>query len=134
MSDPDFREFKEFWPYYLREHSKRGNRALHFAGTTLVLATAAAALIARRPAWLLGVPLLGYGCAWVGHFFIEHNRPATFKHPLWSLQGDFKMWAMTVAGTLDAELERVSSSNGVHNDNGTARATGYVASDPQTMN
>lgn len=134
MSDPDFREFKEFWPYYLREHSNRTNRALHFAGTTLVLATAAAALIARRPAWLLGAPVLGYGFAWVGHFFIEHNRPATFKHPLWSLQGDFKMWAMTIAGTLDAELDRVSSSNGVHKENGATRAAGYVASDPQTLN
>jgi hypothetical protein len=136
MRDHDFHSFPEFWPYYLREHSKSGTRALHFAGTTLVVATAAAALIARRPSLLLGAPVVGYGLAWIGHFFVEHNRPATFKHPLWSLQGDFKMWAMTIAGTLDAELERVAESNGVHSEGGAGPGVESVeaAPDPQTLN
>lgn len=134
MSDPEFRSFPEFWPYYLREHSKRGTRALHFVGTTLVVATAAAAAIARRPAWLLGAPVVGYGFAWVSHFFIEHNKPASFKHPLWSLQGDFKMWAMTIAGSLDAEIERAAASNGAHHESGASPAAAEAAPDPQTLN
>jgi hypothetical protein len=134
MSDHDLRDFEEFWPYYLREHQKPGTRALHFAGSTLAFATVAAALIARRPAWLLGAPVLGYGLSWIGHFFVEHNRPATWEHPLWSLRGDLKMWAMTVAGTLDAELERVASSNGVQRKNGDGRAAESATPDPQTLN
>ena len=138
-NDAEFRSFEEFWPFYLREHSKKANRALHFAGTTAAMAILAASAVARRPAWLLAAPVVGYGLSWVGHFFIEQNRPATFRYPAWSFRGDLRMWAMTVQGTLDAELERVTSSNGVHaeageNGEGQAPVSYQGAADPGTMN
>jgi hypothetical protein len=128
MKDHDFRSFEEFWPHYLREHSKKGTRTLHFVGTTLAVSTAAAGLLLRRPALLLAAPVLGYGLSWIGHFFVEHNRPATFSHPLWSLQGDFKMWGLIASGAIDAELERVTASNGAH------EGSTYAAPDPTTVN
>ena len=86
------RSFAEFWPYYLQEHSRPATRAWHWLGTTgaLVLLAGAAAF---RQWWLLLAGLAcGYGLAWFSHFVIERNRPATFKHPLWSLLADLKMW------------------------------------------
>lgn len=114
MSQPSFNSFEEFWPFYVREHSNKTNRTLHFVGTTSALALAAAALLTKRPLLLLAGPVVGYGFAWFGHFFVEGNRPASFGHPLWSFRGDFKMWSMIAAGTMDAEVERVQSSNGIH--------------------
>lgn len=96
----DFEDFEEFWPFYLGEHSQPATRALHFAGTTAVVATAATALLTKRPALLALLPVLGYTPAWIAHFFIEHNRPATFKHPFMSLRADFRMWSRMLAGEL----------------------------------
>jgi hypothetical protein len=135
MSDTDFRSFEEFWPYYLREHSKEVTRALHFAGTTTAMVAIAAGVVLRRPALLIAAPVVGYGLSWIGHFFVEKNRPATFKYPLWSFQGDMKMWRMIVSGTLDAEIERITKSNGVHSEDARGHgATTEAALDPQTMN
>ena len=93
-----FDRFAEFYPYYLEEHSNPVCRRLHFAGSLLVLAILAAALISRQWLWLLGMPLAGYGFAWVGHFFFEHNRPATFRHPFYSLLGDWVMFKDMLIG------------------------------------
>ena len=103
----DFRTFEDFWPFYVREHANKQNRQLHFVGTTLALGLAAGGLLTKRRWMLLAAPVAGYGFAWVGHFLVEGNRPATFEHPLWSLRGDFKMWTMMVRGEMDAEVERV---------------------------
>lgn len=98
--------FADFWPYYLREHSRPTTRALHYVGTTLVVALAVYALLTGRWLLLLAIPVAGYFFAWVGHFGIEKNRPATFTYPLWSLGADFKMWWMWLTGRLGAELDR----------------------------
>ncbi|MES2638433.1 MAG: DUF962 domain-containing protein [Myxococcota bacterium] len=95
-----FRDFEEFWPYYLGEHASAFNRWLHFGGTTTVILTAAAAVLTLNPWLLLALPVVGYGPAWVGHFIVERNRPATFQHPLWSLRGDFRMYGMMWRGRL----------------------------------
>lgn len=93
-----FRSFAEFYPYYLGEHANRTCRRLHFAGSLGVLGVVAAAL-ARRDVWLLLLVLpVGYGFAWVGHFFFERNRPATFRHPWYSLLGDWRMFADILRG------------------------------------
>lgn len=86
-----FRSFAEFYPYYLSEHAHPLNRRLHLCGTLLAVLLAAVALGTGRYGLLWGVPLAGYGFAWVGHFRVEHNRPATFKYPFYSLAGDFVM-------------------------------------------
>ena len=102
--------FAEFWPFYLREHSKPLTRALHFAGTSLSLLIAVSAVALRRPILIVPAVICGYAFAWVGHFFVEHNRPATFKYPLWSFRGDFKMWAFALTGRLNGELQRLGIS------------------------
>ncbi|MGB7372542.1 Mpo1-like protein [Pontixanthobacter sp.] len=101
--------FAEFWPFYLREHSLPETRALHYVGSTLVLAIAGVAIWQGVNNgtwwWLIGMPVAGYFFAWVAHFTIEKNRPATFTYPLWSLGADFKMYFMWITGRLDRELE-----------------------------
>jgi hypothetical protein len=103
--EPRFDSFADFWPHYVREHSKKTTRRLHFAGTTAAMACVAAALLGKRR-FLLLAPIVGYGPSWIGHFFIEHNRPATFKHPIWSLKADMIMWSKMIAGTMDAEVDK----------------------------
>jgi hypothetical protein len=105
MAVPRFSSFEEFWPYYLSEHWKPSTRALHFVGTACVGACLLLALFSS-PWWLLAAPLAGYTFAWVGHFFVERNRPATFTYPLWSLRGDFRMFRLMALGRLAPELER----------------------------
>lgn len=100
-----YSSFADFWPFYLGEHSKKGTRALHYIGTTLVVAVAVAALISGNWWWLVVMPLAGYFFAWLAHFTLEHNRPATFTYPAWSLAADFKMWWMWLTGRLGRELD-----------------------------
>jgi hypothetical protein len=110
MSEARFRTFEEFWPFYVREHSKPATRRLHFVGTTVAVTALATGLLTGRK-WLAAIaPVFGYGPAWISHFFIEKNRPATFKYPTWSLQADFKMWSLMVRGAMDAEVERVMAA------------------------
>jgi hypothetical protein len=98
--------FAEFWPHYLRQHSRPRTRALHYLGTTLVVALALCALISGRWVLFAAIPLAGYFFAWIGHFSIERNRPATFSYPLWSLAADFRMWWLWLTRRLGPELER----------------------------
>jgi hypothetical protein len=87
-----FRTFRDFYPFYLREHTNRTSRRLHFIGTSLALALLILAL-STRTWWIAALALAeGYAFAWVGHFFFEHNKPATFKHPWFSLMGDWRLW------------------------------------------
>ena len=88
----EFNSFREFYPYYLAEHSDRRCRMTHYVGSTLVLAIIAGALLTQQWVYLWLIPLVGYGFAWLGHFLFEHNRPATFKHPWYSLMGDWVMY------------------------------------------
>jgi hypothetical protein len=106
-----FDSFAEFWPFYVMEHSRSGTRVLHFIGTSL-LWICIALIFLSKSAWflLLGV-VLGYGCAWTGHFFIQKNRPATFKYPFFSLAGDFKMYALMITGKMGKEIERCNARN-----------------------
>ncbi|PYB79438.1 DUF962 domain-containing protein [Pseudomonas sp. LB-090624] len=99
-STAQFRSFAEFYPYYLGEHSNPTCRRLHFVGTSLVIALVAYTIGSGKWLLLLAVPLFGYGFAWVGHFFFEKNRPATFTYPFYSLAGDFVMFRDILLGKL----------------------------------
>ncbi|TZF90030.1 DUF962 domain-containing protein [Cognatilysobacter lacus] len=98
MATQSFASFREFYPYYLGEHRHPVSRRLHFAGSCGVLLLALAAIVLRDARWLIAAPICGYGFAWVGHFFFEKNRPATFRHPLYSLMGDWMMFADVLRG------------------------------------
>ena len=95
-----FTTFRDFYPFYLGEHRNPICRRLHFAGSSLVLLTLIAVLVTGRWWGLLLMPLFGYGFAWVGHFFFEKNRPATFIHPLYSLMGDWVMYRDILTGRI----------------------------------
>lgn len=93
-----FNSFAEFYPYYLSEHGNSTCRRLHFIGTTLVIGVLAYAIARGSLPLLIAVPIAGYGFAWIGHFFFEKNRPATFQHPFYSLLGDFVMYRDMILG------------------------------------
>lgn len=92
------KSFKEFYPYYLKEHSNQINKALHFIGTTLVICAVLYAIYTNLYKLLLFCPLNGYGFAWIGHYVFEKNRPATFKQPFYSFISDFLMWYHIITG------------------------------------
>lgn len=95
-----YQSFRDFYPYYLSEHSDRTCRRLHFVGTLLVIVIAVTAAASSRPGLLWLLPIVGYGFAWVGHFFFENNKPATFQYPLYSLIGDFRMFGEMLTGRI----------------------------------
>jgi hypothetical protein len=90
--DSGFRSFSEFYPFYLSEHRHPVSRMLHYAGTWCAVLCLSALVVSGDPAWFIAALVSGYAFAWVGHFRFEHNRPATFRHPFYSLGGDFRMW------------------------------------------
>nr|WP_273250995.1 Mpo1-like protein [Marinobacter psychrophilus] len=101
MSAPKiFHSFTEFYPFYLNEHRNRTCRRLHFIGSSLVLAAIVWVAVSGNLLWLLALPVIGYGFAWVGHFGYEKNRPATFRHPLYSLMGDWVMFKDMLTGRI----------------------------------
>jgi hypothetical protein len=93
-----YASFREFYPSYLSEHANRACRRLHFVGTSLVLGCVVAAIATRNAWWLALARVAGYGFAWSGHFFFEHNRLATFTYPLYSLLGDWVMYRDMLTG------------------------------------
>lgn len=100
MNQTAYKTFADFYPFYLSEHSDRTCRRLHFVGSSLVLLVVAYVIATANLLALLLVPLIGYGFAWVGHFFFEHNRPATFKYPFYSFIGDWVMYKEILSGKI----------------------------------
>lgn len=103
MPEERIKTYEEFYPYYLSEHSNKTCRLLHVIGTTIVLALTLTAIYHQTPILLIWVPIAGYGFAWVGHFFFEKNKPATFQYPLWSLKSDFKMYFDILSGKISLD-------------------------------
>lgn len=108
MSQQQYNSFAEFWPHYIAEHSKPSTRLLHLIGTAIGIACIVF-FIASGRWWLFPLALIpGYGLAWIAHFFIEKNKPATFQHPLWSFMGDYKMIWLMLARRITGDVERNS--------------------------
>ncbi|MCP4864003.1 MAG: DUF962 domain-containing protein [Alteromonas sp.] len=95
-----FTSFREFYPYYLSEHQNVTCRRLHFIGSTLVLTLLILSLFTGQLMLLWLLPIAGYGFAWLGHFKFEHNKPATFRYPLYSLMGDWVMYKDILLGRI----------------------------------
>lgn len=92
--------FREFYPFYLSEHSNRTCRRLHFLGSTLALVCLVLLISTGHPAWLLAGLVAGYGFAWIGHFAFEKNKPASFRQPLFSFMGDWVMYKDILTGRI----------------------------------
>lgn len=101
----DYKTLSEFWPFYLGEHSSALNRKFHFVGSTLALFFLGLGILFLDFFYLLPAIISGYFFAWIGHFFIEKNRPATFKYPFKSLVSDWIMYYYTLTGQIDRQLE-----------------------------
>ena len=104
---PSFSTFEEFWPFYVGQHSKAGTRVFHFVGTTLGLVSLVSAVASGRLILLVRGLVLSYGLAWIGHFAIEKNRPATFQYRWWSFLGDMRMYGLMWRGRMSAEIQRL---------------------------
>ena len=105
MSQRQYNSFADFWPHYIAEHSRPRTRLLHLVGTAIALGCVVYFIVVGKW-WLFPLALIpGYGMAWIGHFFIEKNKPATFQHPLWSFMGDYKMIWMMLTGRIDSEVK-----------------------------
>jgi hypothetical protein len=95
--------FADFWPYYVRQHAHPRTRMLHAIGSVLAVVMVLLAFAVNL--WFLAAaPLIGYAFAWYAHFFVEHNKPATFGHPLYSLAADYRMLFLMMAGRMDEEV------------------------------
>ena len=95
-----YASFSDFYPFYLSEHSKPTTRRLHFAGSSLSLACLVLLVLSGDPWWFVGGLLVGYGFAWFAHFAVEKNRPATFRQPVYSFMGDWKMFWQILTGQI----------------------------------
>jgi hypothetical protein len=99
-----FRSFAAFYPYYLGEHRHPFCRALHYIGSSLVLGVLLFAVLSQQWVYLWLLPLIGYGFAWLGHLLFEHNKPATFSYPFYSLAADWVMYKDFLTGRLKHKL------------------------------
>lgn len=114
MGERYYEDFDAFWDFYVSQHMRLATRVLHWVGSTLGLVALALIFVGpwAFPASLGWVPIglaVGYGFAWVSHFFIEHNKPATFLYPLWSFMGDWKMWGLMTTGQMHKHVARVQA-------------------------
>ena len=101
----EIRSFADFWPYYVRQHAREGTRILHAIGSILAVVMVGVAFAVNK--WLLfAVPVVGYAFAWFAHFFVEHNKPATFGHPFYSLAADYRMLFLMMAGRMKEEVAK----------------------------
>jgi len=104
--------FAEFWPEYVRAHSKPATQVIHCAGTIFGWMLLGGAIATRRWWWIALALIVGYAFAWTSHFFVEHNKPATFEHPLWSWWADQRMMFLTFVGRMGAEVRKYQGSGG----------------------
>ncbi|MDV6332780.1 DUF962 domain-containing protein [Asticcacaulis sp. 201] len=95
-----YRTYSAFFDFYLSEHGRPATRAVHYLGSVCGIAALVLTVSTGHLWWIAAGLVAGYGCAWIGHFFIEHNRPATFKYPLWSFIGDYHMFCLWLTGQL----------------------------------
>ncbi len=106
---PAFADYDAFWLHYLAAHRRPATRLLHYCGTSIGIVCVAAAALTGDWRLVVAAPIVGYAFAWIGHFGLEGNRPATFGHPVWSFLSDFRMLALAVTGGLARHLARVAA-------------------------
>lgn len=110
MATKVYTSFKDFYPYYLTEHKNATSRALHFIGTLLIFVCVIIGIITGKALWFIIIPLCGYGFAWVGHYFFEKNKPATFTYPFYSLGSDFVMFWHTLTFQINRKIKEAEQT------------------------
>lgn len=103
----DFRSYREFWPFYVSQHLKPATRFWHFIGTSCVFLGVIGAIVSRNWWFIVAIPVISYGLAWFSHFTFEHNKPATFGHPVWSLRADFQMYFYIATERMGSEVRKI---------------------------
>jgi len=103
----EYKTMKEFWPFYLSEHKRPLTRALHFVGSSGAIVLFAVELYLQNWYFLIAIPFFGYACSWVGHFFVEKNRPATFKYPVKSFIAEWRMYFCILTGQIGREMKKI---------------------------
>jgi hypothetical protein len=99
--------YTDFWDFYVQEHSQPLTRVLHFIGTSLGIILLVW-FIARGTWYYFPLCFIsGYAFAWVSHFFVERNKPASWKYPGWSFISDYKMMWYMMTGRMGREIDRV---------------------------
>lgn len=111
MKNGRYDSLKEFYPFYLTEHRHPISRGLHFVGTSLIFFILVYAIYSNKYRLLFLIPVVGYGFAWVGHFFFEKNKPATFQYPLFSLASDFIMFWHILTGQISSKMKDAIHKN-----------------------
>ena len=105
-------DYSTFYRFYLTEHRNINSRRLHAVGSSLGIYFWSKAIRQRKAKYLAYGLVSGYACAWVGHFFFEHNKPASFKQPLYSFISDWRMLSDIVCGRLsliDRKFDKIDS-------------------------
>jgi hypothetical protein len=128
---PEFTSFAEFWPHYVGEHRKPLCRGIHYVAALLTFGVVLWSLAALDWRPLLLAPLVGYGGAWVAHFAIEHNHPATWGYVWWSLLGEYRMLGLALTGRMAAEMKRLYGSVDPARDAPCRRPSGEVRTPPR---
>ena len=103
--------FEDFWPEYVRAHSQPSTRVMHCVGTLTGWAILVTALALQRWWWVVAALVVPYALAWISHFFVEHNKPASFGHPLWSWWADQRLVILMLTGRMDAEVKRCAGAS-----------------------
>ena len=109
MTERRYKSFSEFWPFYISEHSRQGTRIFHLIGTSVGILLAIYVIVIGKWWWFPLALVPGYAGAWLGHFLIEKNKPATFQYPLWSFIGDYKMIGLMITGKIGREIEKLKA-------------------------
>jgi hypothetical protein len=113
MTRRRYKSLDEFWPYYVGEHSRRLTRIFHFIGNTNLFIWLFMAMLRRRPRYVIWGVISSYIFAWIGHFYVERNRPATFEYPVLSALADMRMYGLMLRGEMRAEVEKYAKKRGV---------------------
>lgn len=98
--------FREFWPAYLRAHSRSETRVAHYVATTIGLGGAAIAIGAASPGIGIAAVALAYAIAVSSHRIFEGGRSMVRVNPVWGALADLRMCWLALTGGLHRELER----------------------------
>jgi hypothetical protein len=100
------RTFADFWPHYVRLHTRPGTQALHAAATLSCLALLGASIASRHPALAALAPLADYAIAQASHRLFERNATTPWRNQVWHTRAELRMLRLVLTGRMSAEVSR----------------------------